>query len=216
MKIVYLPSARSALAIAAVIGLVMALTGSGRATDRSSQPQLQSKLDYCETCHGAAGQGFRGYFPMPRLAGQQPRYIENQLRAFNEHRRTNVLMFNVAHTLTPSMTMALAARFKALDPPPYGDGPTDGAALGKKIFEEGLPQANIPACFACHGLGAKGHEEIPRLAGQLYWYLIKVLTNWSKERGQGAPDISSIMVPTTHNLNRAEVTALAAYLSTLR
>ena len=32
-------------------------------------PQLlKAKTDYCKTCHGLNGQGFRGSFPMPRLA----------------------------------------------------------------------------------------------------------------------------------------------------
>ena len=37
-----------------------------------STQELKAKTDYCKTCHGVAGQGFRGSFPMPRLAGQQP------------------------------------------------------------------------------------------------------------------------------------------------
>ena len=87
----------------------------------------------------------------------------------------------------------------------------------EEIFEEGLPDANVPACFACHGPDAKGHGEIPRLAGQLYWYTVKVLTNWGKERGQGsAKDISAIMVPTTHNLTQSQIAALAAYVSYLK
>lgn len=126
-------------------------------------------------------------------------------------------MFNVAHSLTPSLIPALAAHFSKLNPAPYGDAPRESAALGKKIFEEGVPESNVPACFACHGLEAKGHGEIPRLAGQLYWYIIKVLTKWDKERGQGsAQDISAIMVPTTHNLTHAQIAALAAYLSYLK
>ena len=36
---------------------------------------------------------------MPRLAGQQPEYIEAQLRAFIERRRSNPVMRNVAHVL---------------------------------------------------------------------------------------------------------------------
>jgi hypothetical protein len=39
---------------------------------------------------------------MPRLAGQQAKYLENQLRAFIECRQTNPVMFNVAHSLSPS------------------------------------------------------------------------------------------------------------------
>ena len=49
----------------------------------------QAKTDYCKTCHGLSGQGFRGSFPMPRLAGQRPEYVKNQLQAFIERRRTN-------------------------------------------------------------------------------------------------------------------------------
>ena len=44
--------------------------------------ELKAKITYCENCHGASAQGFHGYYPIPRLAGQQPDYIKNQLEAF--------------------------------------------------------------------------------------------------------------------------------------
>ena len=44
--------------------------------------ELQGKIDYCENCHGVAAQGFHGYYPIPRLAGQQPEYVKNQFEAF--------------------------------------------------------------------------------------------------------------------------------------
>ena len=214
MKVI---SLRSALQTAVLVTAVIAAGHSyGALAGGLANQQLQAKLVYCKTCHGLSGQGFRGYFPIPRLAGQQPQYIENQLRAFIAHRRLNPVMFNVAHGISPSMIPALATSFTNLNPGPLGGAPKDFAAFGKKLFEEGSPDANVPACFACHGPDARGHGEIPRLAGQLYWYTIKVLTNWGAERGQGAPDISAIMVPTTHNLTHAQVIALAAYLSNLQ
>ena len=201
---------------AAMSATLILFLHAGRAADGLSNQEFQAKLNYCETCHGPSAQGFRGYFVMPRLAGQHPQYIENQLRAFTERRRRNPVMFSVAHALRPILIPRLAAYFERLNPPPYGGAPRAGAAFGKKIFEEGLPEDNVPACFACHGLKAEGRGQIPRLAGQLYWYIIKVLSNWSAERGQGAPDISAIMLPTTHNLTHAQVEALAAYLSGLK
>ena len=60
---------------------------------------------------------------MPRLAGQQPEYLANQLQAFIDRRRTNPVMFNVAHVLDPEMVKALAAYFKNLNPKPLGGGP---------------------------------------------------------------------------------------------
>src|SRR5271168_794224 len=104
---------------------------------------VEAKMEYCLDCHGPSGQGYRGYFPIPRLAGQQTEYLENQLRAFVEHRRTNNVMFNVAHTLSPAMMAALAANFRELNPGPIGGAPKQLAAAGKKIFEDGAPDVNI-------------------------------------------------------------------------
>jgi cytochrome c553 len=203
----------------AVLAIVFSVAG--RAEDSRtvtvSKQELQAKLEYCKTCHGLSGQGYRGYFPMPRLAGQQPTYLENQLRAFIERRRKNPVMFNVAHVLSPSMVAALAEHFRELNPNPIGGAPKEPLALGKTIYDEGLPEANIAACSACHGPEAKGKDEIPRLAGQLFPYTEKVLTNWDKERGLGsAKDTSAIMVPTTHNLTHSQIAAIAAYISNLK
>ncbi|MDR3408098.1 MAG: c-type cytochrome [Methylovirgula sp.] len=216
MRTLNLPAALHLASLAAALAVLVIALHAGRAAGGPANQEFQAKLNYCETCHGPSAQGFRGYFAMPRLAGQHPQYIENELRAFIERRRKNPVMFSVAHTLKPTLVSALATHFEKLNPPPYGGAPRAGAAFGKEIFEQGLPEDNVPACFACHGLKAEGRGQIPRLAGQLYWYIIKVLTNWSNERGQGAPDISAIMLPTTHNLTRAQVEALAAYLSSLR
>jgi cytochrome c553 len=201
--------------------LAIALSAPGHAYDRDtaafSKQQFQAKLEYCKTCHGLSGQGYRGYFAMPRLAGQQPKYLENQLRAFIEGRRPNSIMSNAARALSPSVVAALANHFKDLNPKPLGGAPQELVGTGKKIFQEGIPEANVAACSACHGSEAKGLDEIPRLAGQLFPYTVKTLTNWNKERGQGAAkdDISAIMAPTAHNLTERQIAAIAAYLSSL-
>ena len=200
--------------------LIVVYSAVGRAEDgvvAARQGGLEAKLEYCKTCHGLSGQGYLGYFPMPRLAGQQPEYIEAQLRAFIERRRTNPIMFNVAHVLSPSMLTALATHFRGLNPKPFGGAPRGSLAEGKKIFEEGLPEANVPACSACHGTEGKGQNEIPRLAGQVYAYTVGQLRGWKTERGQGsAVDTSAIMAPTAHNLTRSQVEAVAAYVSYLQ
>lgn len=197
--------------------LIAGLVAAAHAQQHVARDSLEAKLQYCKTCHGLSGQGYFGYFPMPRLAGQQPQYLENQLRAFIERRRTNPVMANVAHALSPSMVSALATHFRNLDPKPIGGGPRGSLALGKQIYENGLPESNVPACSACHGADGKGQNEIPRLAGQLYAYTVGQLGGWSKVRGQGtAVDTSAIMAPTAHNLTRAQVEAVAAYVSYLQ
>jgi cytochrome c553 len=188
-----------------------------RAQDKGavSQQDLAAKIQYCKTCHGVSGQGYRGAYPMPRLAGQQSEYLENQLKAFIERRRTNPVMFNVAHVLTPSMLAGLARYFKDLDPKPLGGAPRELVPAGKKIYEEGIADRDVSPCASCHGPQAKGDGAFPRLAGQLNDYLSRKLTNWSKERGQdpAKPDTSAIMEPIAHGLTEAQVAAVAAYLS---
>jgi cytochrome c553 len=201
------------------MALTAAFSVAGHAADpvQAARGGFEAKLDYCKTCHGLSGQGYRGYFPMPRLAGQQPQYLENQLRAFIERRRSNPIMANVAHVLSPSMVQALASHFRSLDPKPIGGAPRGSVAVGKRIYEEGLPEANVPACSACHGMEGKGANEIPRLAGQLYDYTVGQLGGWTKVRGQGsAVDTSAIMAPTAHNLSRSQIEAVAAYVSYLQ
>ena len=104
---------------------------------------VQAKLAYCEVCHGVSAQGFHGYYPIPRLAGQQIAYMENQLQGFVEHRRTNNIMFNVGHVLSPAMITALATEFHDLDPKPLGGGPKDMVSAGQKIFNRDFP---MPRC----------------------------------------------------------------------
>jgi cytochrome c553 len=205
----------AAIAIAASATAQAEDKGNGKAD--VSPAELKAKTDYCKTCHGLSGQGFRGSYPMPRLAGQQPEYLENQLQAFIDRRRNNPVMFNVAHVLTPPMLKGLTEYFKDLNPKPLGGAPRENLAEGKKIFEEGIPKSDVPPCASCHGDDAKGRDAFPRLAGQLHDYIFRKLTNWDKERGQDKanPDNSAIMGPIAHNLTDAQVRAVAAYLSYL-
>src|ERR1700739_4000810 len=144
-------SRRTASAAALAIAAVSAHAKSKAAPDVPAQV-LKAKTDYCKTCHGIEGQGFRGAAPMPRLAGQQPEYIKNQLPAFIARRRTNPVMNNVAHVLSPEMVTALSNYFKDLNPKPLGGGGASKelAPEGKKIFEEGIPSTNIPPCASSH------------------------------------------------------------------
>ena len=66
-----------------------------------------SGLPSCASCHGAKGYGTP---LLPRLAGQHPRYIEDQIKQFNKRERTNdnAIMHTVASKLTELETHAVA------------------------------------------------------------------------------------------------------------
>jgi cytochrome c553 len=126
-------------------------------------------------------------------------------------------LFNVAHVLDPAMVKALSEYFKDLNPKPLGGAPKELVPEGRKIYEEGIPSANVPPCASCHGPDGKGADAFPRLAGQLHDYIFRKLTNWDKERGQNKdqPDTSAIMQPIAHDLAEAQIKAVAAYVSQL-
>ena len=114
-----LACARIALRTAVIATVFVSGARAANTTDTTvSKVELQAKIAYCENCHGVSARGFHGYYPIPRLAGQQPEYIKNQLEAFVEHRRTNNIMFNVAHVLSPAMLDALTESFHNLNPKP--------------------------------------------------------------------------------------------------
>jgi cytochrome c553 len=115
------------------------------------------------------------------------------------------------------MVTGLTTEFNNLNPKPLGGAPKQLMPEGRKIYEEGVQSANVPACASCHGHEAKGDGQFPRLAGQLNDYIIRKLTNWDKERGQDKtnPDTSAIVQPIAPELTEAQIKAVAAYVSML-
>ena len=73
-----------------------------------------SGLPSCASCHGAQGLGSPH---LPRLAGQHPRYIEDQLKQFNKRERTNdnAVMHTVASKLSELETHAVAEYIATLE-----------------------------------------------------------------------------------------------------
>jgi cytochrome c553 len=55
---------------------------------------------------------------------------------------------------------------------------------GKNIFENGKPDAGVPACGVCHGDKAMGNDGMgaPRLANIGYVYIVKQLTNYAEDK----------------------------------
>jgi cytochrome c553 len=168
----------------------------------------------CTWCHGTSGQG---YMTAPRLAGQRPQYILSQIRSFHEHIRDNPFsrqyMWGAVASLGPNAEHDLAVYFASLTPRPANDGDWALAARGRTIYLEGIPEANIVSCYACHGPNAEGVRDIPRLGGLAYFYLKGRLEQW----GQGYHSTPGSPMPlVARHLGADEIEALASYLSFVR
>ncbi len=73
-----------------------------------------SGLPSCASCHGPKGLGSS---QLPRLAGQHPRYVEDQLKQFNKRERNNdnAVMHTIASKLSELETHAVAEYVATLE-----------------------------------------------------------------------------------------------------
>ncbi len=195
---------------AAILAIV--LPAASRAQDAHSR-DVDAKIAYCKKCHGQSGQGLAAAYSVPRLAGQTVPYLEAKFGIISEHKRDNpvaeTFMVPVLGSVDPVIRNAVATYFHGLDPAPAGGGQKDLIPEGKKIFQDGIPEANVPSCTNCHGMDAKGSDAAPRLAGQIYPYTVKVLTNWAIINREQ----EGVKAPTQHLLTDAQIAAVASYLS---
>jgi cytochrome c553 len=165
----------------------------------------------CTWCHGTSGQG---YTTAPRLAGQRYEYLETQLLSFRNHARDNPLsqqyMWGAVAFLDLQTARALAFYFSTIPPKPANDGDRELVAVGRSIYEAGIPDQNIVSCAACHGPNAEGIREIPRLGGLSYIYLKRKLEQW----GEGYHVAAQLPMPLIAvKLSPGDIEALASYLS---
>jgi cytochrome c553 len=164
----------------------------------------------CTWCHGATAEG---YSKAPRIAGQRADYLVKQLQGFASHQRDETLnvkyMWSATAHLDPETARGLAAYFSTLPAEAARDGDASLVARGRSIFENGVPEANIAACQACHGPEAQGVRDIPRLAGLSSVYVARRLTEFNESHSAwGAP-----MPKVARSLLPDEVAALASFLS---
>jgi cytochrome c553 len=164
----------------------------------------RAKAAVCAACHGADGNSTQPLYPA--LAGQTARYISVQLKDFQEGRRTDSLMSPMAKNLSQQDRFDLAAYFSAqqLRPLDFKADP-QRVALGEKKVAETL-------CTMCHMGGMLGQNEIPRVAGQHYDYIVKQLKDF--KAGRRTNDAGT-MASVSKTLSDEDIVNVAHYLANL-
>ncbi|MCS6810868.1 MAG: cytochrome c4, partial [Tepidimonas sp.] len=167
--------------------------------------------DRCAVCHGPCGQSVAPNFP--RLAGQNAQYLARQLQAFAQGERKDVAMSEKVKGLSASDIEAVAEYYARQKPGHTPSGDELLLAVGRYVYERGNRHSGLPPCATCHGVGATGTTELPRLAGQHPQYIMRQVQAF-KERS-GSRD-SAIMRVMAHRLSDLELEAVAAYLGNLK
>jgi len=170
----------------------------------------------CIACHGVDGSGLAGA-GFPRLAGLNPAYLEKQLHDFTKASRTNPMMSPIASALSEKEIKAVADYFSKIKLTIPGSKSTANNKLmdeGKRLAENGNWSNDVPACFACHGVGASGiGDHFPALAGQQADYIEQQILSW--RNGQRHNDPNQLMKGVAMRLSETEIKAVSAYLASL-
>lgn len=159
----------------------------------------EKKASLCVGCHGAKGVSSNSQWP--NLAGQQPTYLIAQLKAFKNGSRKNSTMQGMVASLSDDDFVNLAAYYASLE---LGSAGGDQA-----LIEKGKEKFTM--CAGCHGSDAKGRGNFPALAGQHPKYIATQLDNFKTGKREGGP-----MVALSSNLSSPEITAISAYLGSLK
>ncbi len=165
-------------------------------------------IDTCRGCHAAGGNGTNS--SAPRLNGQLAPYIIYRLRELTDLTRNSVqatmAMHDVAH-MKENQKTAVAEYFASQPPTAAQPQPGQLAAMGKRLYLNGDPPGQLPACQSCHGAEADGNGNVPRLAGQRREYLRNQLWNFNFVMREHAT-----MNANAIKLNPDQINSLVAYL----
>lgn len=197
--------------LVATVSFLLMAGGIAQAADtKVAEPDLVRRE--CSTCHGPQGISVSPDFP--NLAGQTQQYLQAQLKAFRDHSRADphaqAFMWGMAAQLPDSKIDEIAKYFSQQPPAPAVAGEAAEVAAGKKIYDEGVPAQDVPACSACHGDKGQGNQVFPRLAGQRRSYLEKQLEAFTSNLRE-----NEIMHENARHLSARQISDVTAYLSSL-
>jgi len=182
----------------------------------------------CAGCHSEAGQGgSRGEYP--RLAGQQVKYLESQLKAFRARTRVNIPMYpytqerelpdeDIKNVSAYLASIELPAKW-----PVFKD--TDDALTRLTLTERVMiiPRvtgnlANGEAiyqkkCVTCHGKTGMGRGMFPMLVGQYTSYLMRQMEKYvAGDRPHDEEGVGGLL----NTLKSQDMQDILAYLTSIQ
>ena len=171
---------------------------------QTAMAQVPAKATACLACHGENGNSSMPN--TPSLAGQNARYLYLQLRDFQEGRRDNAMMSAMTAGLSKADMQELAKYFseQKLTNKRFNADP-------EKV-KKGIAKANETLCAMCHLGEFKGQNEIPKVAGQNFDYVVKTLKDFkAKDRNNDAGNMTSV----ASTLSEEDIDNLAHYIASL-
>jgi cytochrome c553 len=181
--------------------------GRALALGKSSEDAITA----CARCHGADERGPRSNL-VPVLHGQPVEFLTDALQAFAKGWRESGIMQPIAAELAPDAMQRVATYYAQLKPPARPSPDAADVENGRRIATQGLPDAGIPPCLACHGQASS--EKYPRLAGQHAAYMKGQLRLW-RSGLMPRSETAAIMAPIARRLDERQIEEVSAYFERL-
>ncbi len=168
-----------------------------------SAAELKNETRLCRYCHGDDGN--TKHPAIPSLAGQNPRFLVEQLLVFRDGERYPITMHNLGKKMSPAVMAAVARYFSALPRRAPTSVDTRLAAQGKPLYQS--------YCAECHGADGRGaNPTYAAIQGQMPAYLVLSLTRYrdgSKDRPNHEMRVAA------RGLSTEEIESIAHYLAGL-
>lgn len=205
---------RSKYASLIAISLLAAAAGAEPLVEGSLEAG-QAKAVTCAACHGPQGRSVNPEWPS--LAGQNAPYLVEQLGAFKEGTRSDMLMTAQAMALSEQDMRDLAVYYAAQAPDPKVVANPATLEKGAALYRGGDPEKSLAACTACHGPTGQGNPAAayPMLKGQHATYTATQLRAYaSGARKSDGPN--RIMREIAVRMREDDIVALASYIQGLK
>ena len=205
-----------------VVGITLALGIMTAENASAAGDPAKGRAAYavCAACHGANGMGNKA-LNAPRIAGQEPWYLERQLKNYKGGIRGadpkdtyGMQMRPMALTLANDQAISNMVAYLSSMPmsAPAASSVKGDVAAGKTAYM---------ICQACHGPKGGGNRALnsPNLTGLQDWYIVRQLKNFKAGiRGTKSGDLFGMqMRPMAMTLaNDEAINNVAAYIATFK
>lgn len=168
----------------------------------------------CAACHGPDGNSVNPEWP--NLAGQHPKYIADQLRAYKDGTRVNPNMSAMVTNLSEQDMAALGTYFAA-KAPQIGQIGSEDISAGSKLYRGGDAERGIPACMACHGPNGAGNmaASYPALRGQHAKYTSLQLRAYRSGERTTDAERKLMMQTISAKMSDADIESVSRYINAL-
>jgi len=205
-----------------VVGITLALgiMTAENASAAGDPAKGKASFAVCQACHGANGMGNKA-LNAPGIAGQEPWYLERQLKNFKGGIRGadpkdtyGMQMRPMALTLANDQAVSdMAAFLSSMPVSKSSESTVKGDATAGK--------ASYMICQTCHGPKGGGNKALnsPKLTGLQDWYIVRQLKNFKAGiRGTKSGDLFGMqMRPMAMTLaNDEAINNVAAYIATFK